>query len=107
MSEFGQWEQRYELEITNLEVRIMFGAMIPKWFGIAKSDYIDFIKALLLDDVDTMNYYMNKVALMTFSYFDTGKNPSVLEPERFYHGYVNDAYRISNPAVGSRGIYIS
>ena len=24
----------------------------------------------------------------TFSYFDTGKEPSLLEPERFYHGFV-------------------
>ena len=32
---------------------------------------------------------MNKVALSTFSYFDTGKRPSEeMEPERFYHGFV-------------------
>lgn len=31
---------------------------------------------------------MNKVALQTFSYFDTGKSPSEEEPERFYHGFV-------------------
>ena len=35
-----------------------------------------------------MNTYMNKVALQTFSYFDTGKSPSEEEPERFYHGFV-------------------
>ena len=36
-----------------------------------------------------MNHYMNKVALATFSYFDTGKKPSEnAEPERFYHGFV-------------------
>lgn len=33
--------------------------------------------------------YMNRVALNTFSYFDTGKHPSeYTEPERFYHGFV-------------------
>ena len=31
---------------------------------------------------------MNRVALQTFSYFDTGKNPSREDPERFYHGFV-------------------
>ena len=31
---------------------------------------------------------MNKVALHSFSSFDTGKQPSELEPERFYHGFV-------------------
>ena len=41
-----------------------------------------------MDDVKVMNYYMNKVALATFSYFDTGRNPSGEEPERFYHGFV-------------------
>ena len=35
-----------------------------------------------------MNEYMNRVALGTFSYFDTGKRPSGTEPERFYHGFV-------------------
>lgn len=31
---------------------------------------------------------MNRVAMATFSYFDTGKKPSEEEPERFYHGFV-------------------
>jgi len=36
-----------------------------------------------------MNTYMNKVALNTFSFFDTGKEASEeTEPERFYHGFV-------------------
>ena len=43
---------------------------------------------LLQDDIEAMNEYMNRVALVTFSYFDTGKNPLGEEPERFYHGFV-------------------
>ena len=35
-----------------------------------------------------MNIYMNKTALATFSYFDTGVGVSGAEPERFYHGFV-------------------
>lgn len=35
-----------------------------------------------------MNDYMNDVTQAVFSYFDTGKNPSKMEPERFYHGFV-------------------
>ena len=35
-----------------------------------------------------MNEYMNRVALKTFSYFDTGDRASGEEPERFYHGFV-------------------
>ena len=51
--------------------------------------YNGFIKALLRHDINSMNAYMNRVALATFSYFDTGKKPSEdAEPERFYHGFV-------------------
>lgn len=85
---YGGWGLAYELCLTNLEVQIMFGNMIHKWFGRASSVYNDFIKALLADDIKAMNVYMNKVAFATFSYFDTGKNPSEQEPERFYHGFV-------------------
>lgn len=43
----------------------------------------------MLGDVKAMNTYMNRVALSTISYFDTGKNPSEGSgPERFYHGFV-------------------
>ena len=66
----------------------MFQAMVRGWFACAKQDYNGFIQALLLDDVKSMNGYMNRVALQTFSYFDTGKKPSLTEPERFYHGFV-------------------
>lgn len=87
-SDFGEWKEEYELELTNFEVKIMFRNMIRKWFTGASTNYSDFIKALLLGNIKAMNTYMNKVALATFSYFDTGKNPSEEEPERFYHGFV-------------------
>lgn len=80
---------RYELALTNLEVQFMFEEMISGWFDDGDTEaYNDFIKALLLGDVKAMNTYMNRVALNTFSYFDTGKRPSGAEPERFYHGFV-------------------
>lgn len=79
---------QYELALTNLEVRLMFQNMISSWFSEVQTDYNDFVKALLLGDKKAMNAYMNRVALNTFSYFDTGKRPSGEEPERFYHGFV-------------------
>ena len=79
---------KYELALTNLEVRLMFGTMIRDWFSTAEADYNDFIQALLLGDVKAMNAYMNRVSLGIFSYFDTGNRPSGAEPERFYHGFV-------------------
>ena len=88
------WEQGiltnpvYKLTLTNMEVRRMFHSLVKGWFRRAKSSYNQFLKALLAGDIKGMNHYMNSVALKTFSYFDTGKNPSGSEPERFYHGFV-------------------
>lgn len=81
-------EPMYELALTNLEVRRMFRSIVRGWFAKARSDYNDFIKALLIGNVRAMNTYMNRVALQTFSYFDTGRNPAFTESERFYHGFV-------------------
>ena len=81
-------QPQYELALTNLEVKLMFRNMIRNWFTEAETDYNDFIRAMLEDDLDAMNEYMNRVALRTFSYFDTGNSPSGEEPERFYHGFV-------------------
>ena len=79
---------QYELTFTNYEVKRMFRHMIRGWFGKAKKEYNGFVNALLRDDVKEMNIYMNRVALQSFSYFDTGKRPWGNEPERFYHGFV-------------------
>lgn len=79
---------RYQLALTNLEVKIMFQRMIHDWFVPVKSEYNDFVRAMFIGDVDAMNEYMNRVALQTFSYFDTGERASGAEPERFYHGFV-------------------
>ena len=81
-------QPQYELALTNLEVKLMFRNMIRNWFTEAETDYNDFIRAMLEDDLEAMNEYMNRVALRTFSYFDTGNSPSGEEPERFYHGFV-------------------
>ncbi len=78
----------YVLTITNHETKRMFEIMVQEWFQNVDYDYNDFVKALLIDDVDMMNVYMNRVALNSFSNFDTGNRPSGIEPERFYHGFV-------------------
>lgn len=78
----------YELQLTNREVRAMFEGIIGGWFRRCRGVNNAFLQALLSDDLKGMNAYMNKIALQTFSYFDTGTNPSEQEPERFYHGFV-------------------
>ncbi len=80
-------EVHYVLTLTNYEVNRMFYTMVRDWFRNSQ-DYNDFVQALLCDDLDAMNEYMNRVALQTFSYFDTGKQAHGAEPERFYHGFV-------------------
>lgn len=81
-------EVKYELTLTNHEVERMFNNMVRGWFKGSQVDYNDFIKAMLQNDLESMNAYMNRVALNTFSSFDTGRRPSGAEPERFYHGFV-------------------
>lgn len=106
------WERVYHLEITNFEVKSMFQYMIKGWFKSC-AYYNDFIRALLKDNVNEMNVYMNRVALATFSYFDSGSKPSdESEPERFYHGFVlglmvelKDRYLITSNRESGYGRY--
>ncbi len=106
-------EPRYELALTNYEVKLMFRNMVSGWFAGNLSDYNDFVKALLCGDVDAMNEYMNRVASETFSFFDTGKRASgKAEPERFYHGFVlgltvelEDRYVITSSRESGFGRY--
>ena len=78
----------YQMALTNFEVRKMFVKMIEGWFAQTE-DFGEFISAMFKGDLKSMNRYMNKVALNTFSYFDAGNKPSEQrEPERFYHGFV-------------------
>ena len=79
---------KYKLKLTNFEVKRMFERMVHMWFEKSDGSYNDFVDALLLGDKKAMNVYMNRVALQTFSYFDTGKSPSDIQPEKFYHGFV-------------------
>ena len=88
-SEYMEWKEIYELEITNFETMIMFRSIVRGWFSSSASSYNDFIEALLKDDLKAMNAYMNRVSKVMFSYFDSGSRPSEeSEPERFYHGFV-------------------
>lgn len=88
--EFNVMRRRaeFDLQLTNMEVYVMFEQMIKSWFEGCRRVNNAFLQALIDDDVQAMNTYMNKVALQIFSYFDTGNKPSEEEPERFYHGFV-------------------
>ena len=79
----------YHLMITNLETTAMFSSLFKGWFYQSRSNYNQFVKALLNSDLDAMNYYMNQISMATFSYFDmSGKEDGSGAPERFYHGFV-------------------
>ena len=100
-------EDNTEIAITNFEVRIMFEKMVKNWFAKEKVNYNGFINAMITNDLEAMNDYMQRVTLQMFSYFDTGKGVLGYEPERlhfvkattssfkeqnscacFYHGFV-------------------
>ena len=88
---FSQETRRYtyRLELTNWEVELMFEGMFRDWFSGEDVPYNDFIKALLLGDVEAMNEFMNDIALTTFSSFDIAESAARNDaPERFYHGFV-------------------
>ena len=68
-----EWNQIYELSVTNFEVLLMLKKLVRSWFTPSASNYNEFIKALLQDDIKAMNLYMNRIALSVFSFFDTGK----------------------------------
>ncbi len=100
----------YTLVLTNKEVTLMFEDMVRDWF-FEGDNYNDFIKALLLGDVEAMNLYMNRVTREIFSYFDTGKSEHS-EPERFYHGFVlglmvelSDRYAVTSNRESGFGRY--
>ncbi|UYJ39700.1 MAG: ATP-binding protein [Lachnospiraceae bacterium] len=79
----------YKLALTNFEIQLMFENMILRWFSPAKQETNEFIRALISGDIESMNEYMNDVALNTFSSFDSGKKKSNRKaPENFYHGFV-------------------
>ncbi len=105
--------EEYDLKLTNKEVRLMFRNMIESWFKQSIPEYNDFIKALLLGDLEAMNEYMNSVALDVFSSFDTGRRLSERsQPERFYHGFVlglmvdlSDRYTVTSNRESGFGRY--
>ncbi len=106
----GRWY--YTLSLTNKEVYGMFENMIRTWFSDSEESYSDFIQALLSDDVDSMNDFMNRIAMSSFSFFDTGRESSDAEPERFYHGFVlglmvelKDRYILSSNRESGLGRY--
>ena len=76
------------LRITNRETRIMFERLVSRWFRHSEGDYNGFIRAMLEDDIDAMEDYINGVALSIFSSFDTGGSSRRQGPEKFYHGFV-------------------
>lgn len=85
--------------VVNFDEQIVFEQL---------DNYNQFMKALLSDDIDAMNYYMNQIIMTTFSYFDVGQN----EPERFQHGFVlgliadqTDIYEIRSNRESGFGRY--
>ena len=103
----------YTLSLTNFEVKLMFESMIKEWFDHGETSFNGFIKALLANDLETMNAYMNEIAMESFSFFDSGKNFSESKvAERFYHGFVlgllvdlRKIYRITSNRESGFGRY--
>ena len=107
------WELlEYELTLTNREVKIMFTNMVNNWFAEAGTCYNDFIKSMLIGDLEAMNEYMNELTMEIFSYFDAGSKNMRTACEKFYHGFVigllvelRDRYTITSNRESGLGRY--
>lgn len=90
----------------------MFRRMIDGWFKKYTPNYNAFVKALLADDVRAMNHYINRIALETFSFFDTERAFCFGRTGTFYHGLVlglmvdlQDKYHITSNRESGFGRY--
>ena len=66
----------------------MFYNLVHDWFESVRPIYNDFVKSMLMGDIDAMNDYMNEITLDIFSYFDVGSRSMRSAAEKFYHGFV-------------------
>lgn len=88
-----EWQEegyyQYTLSLTNFEVKLMFENMISEWFGESGAAYNGFVKALLSNDVDEMNGYLDDIIYDSISYYDVEtERGQYAEPEKFYHALV-------------------
>lgn len=71
----------------------MFSNMFRSWFENSEASYGMFVKSLMQGDIDAMNYYMKRMALATFSYFDVGNgNDESEEPDAFLSWFCIGTY---------------
>lgn len=103
---------KYELILTNHEVKLMFLNIVKDWFSSTSHNYNAFIKSLLNNDLEAMNAYMNDITLSIFSYFDVGSGSKRSQTENFYHGFVlglmvelQDRYYITSNRESGFGRY--
>lgn len=86
--EYQYPDGRYEIALTNYEVRTAFRKLVKKWFSESYDEYTEFIRMLLAGNLEGMQRYMEKVTSRTFSFFDVGSSTSESEAaEQFYHGF--------------------
>ncbi|MBQ7456007.1 MAG: AAA family ATPase [Desulfovibrio sp.] len=76
--------RKYTITLTNYESKLILEEKISEWFRKVSKKRNSFQEALLNDNLEEMNEYMNEIAESTFSSFDIGKNTA----ENFYHAFV-------------------
>ena len=85
---YGYWEEMTSFLRNLFHATFKTNACMERavMTGITRvSNYNGFVKALFQGDVEAMNYYMNKISMATFSYFDVGSTSgSDTEPERLH-----------------------
>lgn len=74
---------------ANTSSNNLVSSLISKGSRTLKCAMEDLMNGIPVEaDIEEMNYYMNMVTNMTFSYFDCGSGYGIIdETERFYHGF--------------------
>ncbi len=82
--------KRYEMKLTNLEVRVAIRTLIARWFTTSMEDYTNFVYHLVkTGNLSETQKSAEKVTKCVFSFYDVGKGKDIIEEiERFYHGFI-------------------
>lgn len=82
----GSSQSKLKLKIPNKEVMSIYEQTVLEWFesSVVSQVFREFIKAFEVGDTKRMEVFLGRIALETFSSFDTGRN----QAESFYHAFV-------------------
>ncbi len=105
---------RYEMKLTNMEVREAIRTLIMRWFDGSNGDYTNFLYHLVkTGNLSEAKKAAEYVTRCVFSFYDVGNGDDINDQiERFYHGFIlgilaglNDDYMVHSNRESGFGRY--